>query len=265
MRRLPIRGRPYPVHQPRMWPRPLSAIQLLNVSEASSGSTSARRVAFFRHDRRLFGHVSRLIYRIIQEFYHQAAGRPIRTGVIIAHQTFGDMLRWNPHFHAIVLEGGFDDQGTFVYIPLGHLQAMTKLLRRRVVALLVAQKLLDRRFARNIRSRPTCLRPLRSSATGDRSDPESRANQKDSEPSGTNRSGTAGGRSNHPRLNRLLGAESNCRSDCAGGSTQGKVRTPASAAVFIEPHPSPYTRHSHRHAPASALVSAATATRSPSC
>ena len=50
---------------------------------------------FFRHDRRLFGHVSRLIYHIIQEFYHQAAGRPIRTGVVIAHQTFGDMLRWN--------------------------------------------------------------------------------------------------------------------------------------------------------------------------
>ena len=66
--------------------------------------------------------------------------------------TFGDMLRWNPHFHAIVLEGGFDDQGTFVYIPLGHLQAMTELLRRRVVALLVDQKLLDRRFARNMLS-----------------------------------------------------------------------------------------------------------------
>ena len=61
---------------------------------------------FFRHNRRLFGHVSRLIYHIIQEFYDQAAGRPIRTGVVIAHQTFGDMLRWNPHFHAIVLEGG---------------------------------------------------------------------------------------------------------------------------------------------------------------
>ena len=97
------------------------------------------------------------------------------------------------------------------------------------------------------------------------SDPESRANQKDPEPSGKNRSGAAGTRSDHPGLNRLLSAESNCRSHCAGGSTQGKVRTPASAAVFIEPHPSPYTRHSHRHAPASALVSAATATRSPSC
>jgi hypothetical protein len=25
------------------------------------------------------------------------------------------MLRWNPHFHAIVLEGGFDDEGTFFF------------------------------------------------------------------------------------------------------------------------------------------------------
>ena len=64
---------------------------------------------------------------------------------------------------------------------------------------------------------------------------------------------------------RLLGAEPNCRSDCGGGSTQGKVRTPASAAVFTEPHRSPYARHSHRHAPASAVVIAASATRSPSC
>ena len=60
------------------------------------------------------------------------------------------MLRWNPHFHSIVLEGGFDEQDTFVYIPLGHLETMTELLRRRVVTLLVDQKLLARRFARNL-------------------------------------------------------------------------------------------------------------------
>jgi hypothetical protein len=55
---------------------------------------------FFRQDRRLFADVSRLIYRIIDEFYAEAAGRPLLTGMVIAHQTFGDMLRWNPHFLA---------------------------------------------------------------------------------------------------------------------------------------------------------------------
>ena len=45
------------------------------------------------HDRRLFAEVSRLIYRIRGEFYNEAAGRPLLTGIVVAHQTFGDMLR----------------------------------------------------------------------------------------------------------------------------------------------------------------------------
>ena len=63
---------------------------------------------FFRHDRRLFAEVSRLIYEILREFYHEAAGSPLLTGMVIGHQSFGDQLRWNPHFHAIVSYGGFD-------------------------------------------------------------------------------------------------------------------------------------------------------------
>ena len=112
---------------------------------------------FFRHDRRLFCEVSRLIYDIVGEFYHEAAGRSLLTGIVVAHQTFGDMLRWNPHFHAgcraeqqsvriatrpIVLEGGFDDQGTIVYIPFSGLQSMVEVFRRRVIKLLVEQGLL---------------------------------------------------------------------------------------------------------------------------
>lgn len=33
-------------------------------------------------------------------------GRQLMSGMIVAHQTYGDVLRFNPHFHAIVLEGG---------------------------------------------------------------------------------------------------------------------------------------------------------------
>lgn len=62
---------------------------------------------FFRHDRRLFAEVARMFYRLLGEFYDEAAGRSLLAGIVVAHQTFGDMLRWNPHFHAIVLEGGF--------------------------------------------------------------------------------------------------------------------------------------------------------------
>ena len=107
---------------------------------------------FFRHDRRLFADVSRLIYRIIDQFYAEAAGRPLLTGIVNAHQTFGDVLRWNPHFHAIVLEGGFDEEGTFFYIPFSGLQSMVEVFRRRVIKLLVERELLSEDFARNLLS-----------------------------------------------------------------------------------------------------------------
>jgi hypothetical protein len=107
---------------------------------------------FFRHDRRLFAEVSRLIYRIITEFYAVATGKPLTTGIIAAHQTFGDQLRWNPHFHCLVLEGGFDEEGAFVSIPFSGLQAMTEVFRRRVIWLLVQKELLSEDFARNLLS-----------------------------------------------------------------------------------------------------------------
>ena len=107
---------------------------------------------YFRHDRRLFAEVSRLIYSIIAEFYAEAAGRSLLTGVIIAHQTFGDQLRWNPHYHCLVLEGGFDEQGTFVSVPFSGLQAMTEVFRRRVIWLLVEKELLSAEFAQNLLS-----------------------------------------------------------------------------------------------------------------
>lgn len=107
---------------------------------------------FFRHDRTLFADVTRLINDLIGEFYNAAAGRVLLSGMVIAHQTFGDMLRWNPHFHAIVLEGGFDDEGTFFYIPFTGLDSMAEVFRCRVIRLLVERKLLNSDFARNLLS-----------------------------------------------------------------------------------------------------------------
>jgi hypothetical protein len=78
--------------------------------------------------------------------------------MVIAHQTFlpqaqGTMLlRWNPHFHAIVLEGGFDDEGTFFYIPFTGLDSMAEVFRRRVIKLLVERELLNENFAQNLLS-----------------------------------------------------------------------------------------------------------------
>lgn len=107
---------------------------------------------FFRHDRRLFAEVSRLIYTIIAEFYNAAAGKPLVTGIVTAFQSFGDLLRWNAHFHSLVVEGGFDEDGTFIPVPLSGLDQMTEVFRRRLIWLLVEKGLLSEEFARDLLS-----------------------------------------------------------------------------------------------------------------
>jgi hypothetical protein len=72
--------------------------------------------------------------------------------MVIAHQAFGDMLRFNPHFHAIVLEGGLDEKGTFFYIPFSGLQLMAEVFRRRVIKILVEHELLNEDLARTLLS-----------------------------------------------------------------------------------------------------------------
>ena len=79
--------------------------------------------------------------------HKEAAEKEIRTGMVIAHQTFGDMLRWNPHFHGLVLEGGFDDEGNFIYIPFSDLKKMTEYFRRRVISLFLKNGLINEDFA----------------------------------------------------------------------------------------------------------------------
>jgi hypothetical protein len=61
-------------------------------------------------------------------------------------------LRWNPHFHSLLVEGGFDEQGAFVSVPFSGLQAMTEVFRRRVIWLLVEKELLSEEFALNLLS-----------------------------------------------------------------------------------------------------------------
>jgi len=89
---------------------------------------------------------------MVHEFYQEVAGTPIQTGMVIAHQTFGDMMRFNPHYHAIIIEGGFDEGGRFVSIPFAGLQKMTEYFRRKVIWLFVEKELINEEFARNLLS-----------------------------------------------------------------------------------------------------------------
>ncbi len=51
-----------------------------------------------------------------------------------------------------MLEGGFDDEGTFYYIPFSGLDSMIEVFRRRVIGMLMNRGLLKDDLAKNLLS-----------------------------------------------------------------------------------------------------------------
>jgi len=80
-----------------------------------------------------------MIFELIQDYYNEVTGKNIQSALILSHQTFGDFARLNPHWHGILIKGGFDDvfnfvevrlkrikvNGNFVYLPISSTKQMT--------------------------------------------------------------------------------------------------------------------------------------------
>ena len=107
---------------------------------------------YFKYDRNLFEDVSRIIFSIIQDFYNESAPAALKTASVVSYQSFGDLVRWNPHYHCLVLEGGIDEAGSFHHIPIKDTASLTEVFRRRVIKLFVDRGLLDPHFARKMLS-----------------------------------------------------------------------------------------------------------------
>ena len=87
---------------------------------------------FPRYDRCLFSDIGRIIFDTLSSYFSLAADRPIQGAMASSRQTFGSFAVWNPHWHTIVLEGGFDRCDQFFFIPIGANKALTEIWRHRV-------------------------------------------------------------------------------------------------------------------------------------
>ncbi len=127
-----------PHRQAVQWPLGAAASRGAGRGSAALGFVftipKALRV-FLRYDQRLFGLISRLIFSLIAGFYSAAAGKPIASAASLAYQPFGDALRLNPNFHALILEGGFDPDGQFYFLPIHESAPLAQLPRQRTVGL----------------------------------------------------------------------------------------------------------------------------------
>ena len=67
---------------------------------------------YFRFDRRLLGQLCRAAARTVITVYRAASGRPDAVpGMVGAIQTFGQLIHWHPHIHALVTEGVTSGRG----------------------------------------------------------------------------------------------------------------------------------------------------------
>ena len=61
-------------------------------------------------------------------------------------------MRFNSHWHGIVLEGGFDTDERFVFIPIHAPPKMTECFRRRIIRFFLDRELITEAFASNLLS-----------------------------------------------------------------------------------------------------------------
>ncbi len=107
---------------------------------------------YFKHNKQVLSEVARLINDMIVSYYSEMTGKKIRTGIVLAFQSFGDFLRFNPHYHSLILEGGFDEEGNFIHIPILDLKEMVECFRKLVINHFRKTERITDEIARNLLS-----------------------------------------------------------------------------------------------------------------
>lgn len=98
---------------------------------------------YFKSNKRLFGEVSRLIFSLLSEFFSLVAGRELLCACVVSYQSFGEFARFHPHWHVLVLEGGFTKRDRFVYLPLGADYEMLKVWQAAILSMFRKKGLID--------------------------------------------------------------------------------------------------------------------------
>jgi hypothetical protein len=94
------------------------------------------------HQRYRLGELCRIVGRLLSEAYREADldGQP---GFILFVQTFGDLVTFHPHIHALVTDGVFHPNGVFRVLPPIPADLLEQQLRRAVLEMLLADEVID--------------------------------------------------------------------------------------------------------------------------
>ncbi|MBK7780691.1 MAG: transposase zinc-binding domain-containing protein [Ardenticatenia bacterium] len=91
---------------------------------------------YFQWRRKLLGDLARIAARTATDFVRATLNEPeLSVGMALCIQTHGSILNWQPHIHALVTDGGFRPDGSFVRLPAHATDALTEAFRRHVLRL----------------------------------------------------------------------------------------------------------------------------------
>ena len=93
---------------------------------------------YFRYDRSLLGKLRREAWETVKEVYQAVLDdKDAVPGMVATIQSFGSLINWNSHVHAIVSDGAFKKDGTFLALPKMAVEPFLKLWEHKVFRLLM--------------------------------------------------------------------------------------------------------------------------------
>ncbi len=108
---------------------------------------------YFRNHRALLGKLSRCAYSTLKELYQTVLQRDdVLPGAFIAVHTFGELINFHPHLHALVSDGCFGAGGKFYRLPMLPSKKIEQLFAHKVFRMLLDEGLIKEELVKKISS-----------------------------------------------------------------------------------------------------------------
>jgi hypothetical protein len=108
---------------------------------------------YCRYDRSLLGELARAAWESVVEVYRRVLQREdVTPGMVAGIQTFGELIHFHPHIHAIASDGAFAPDGTFLCLPKTSTDLLLGTWQTKVFDLLVVAEKIDRETLDEMRS-----------------------------------------------------------------------------------------------------------------
>jgi len=95
---------------------------------------------YFLYNRGLLSELSRCGWKSLKVFFQEAVPEEDAVpGAVIAIQSFGDFLGFNPHLHVLISDGCFYGNGMFKVAPSFDTKDLEKIFRHKVFKILISK------------------------------------------------------------------------------------------------------------------------------